>query len=204
MTFLEYQSKENCAIIARKYILARKSGQGGKDMYESLTEYIDRVEKRKKQDWNLTIIKCFTKDVNAFVKKKEKLGLINYWDVIQKHGIDFRIESLMKLDVSEMDAKPVLALIVAAVREERTCDGAYLGYFEKGLVMKWLERLRQIDNSRGMSPEVRKALFAAVAEFAVDMEELPKTLKEIQESPETQERILAGVTRRLCEHGLII
>ena len=172
-------------------------------MYESLTKYIDRVEKRKKQDWNLTIIKCFTKDVNAFVKKKEKLGLINYWDVIQKHGIDFRIESLMKLDVSEMDAKPVLALIVAAVREEETCDGGYLGYFEKGLVIKWLERLRQIDSSRGMSPEVRRPLFAALAEFAVDMEDLPKTLKEIQESSETQERILAGVTRRLREHGLI-
>ena len=172
-------------------------------MYESLTKYIDRIEKRKKQDWNLTIIKCFTKDVNAFVKKKEKLGLINYWDVIQEHGIDFHTESLMKLDVSEMDAKPVLALIVAAVREEGACDDTYLEHFEKGLVMKWLERLRQIDNSRGMSPEVRRPLFAALAEFAVDMEDLPKTMKEIQESPETQERIREDVIQRLREHGLI-
>ena len=39
-----------------------------------------------------------------------------------------------------------MALLLGAVRAERFCDGALLGFFEDGSIRRWLLRLREIDN----------------------------------------------------------
>ena len=49
-------------------------------------------------------------------------------------------------DISSMDAKGVIALLIGAVRAERFCDGALLEFFEEGYILRWLERLAEIDN----------------------------------------------------------
>ncbi len=43
--------------------------------------------------------------------------------------------------------------IVGAIRAERFCDGALLGFLENGCVVKWLERLKQIDDIKGENHE---------------------------------------------------
>ena len=48
-------------------------------------------------------------------------------------------------DVSALDGQTVMALLVGAVRAERFCDGALLGFLESGCVERWLRRLREID-----------------------------------------------------------
>ena len=48
-------------------------------------------------------------------------------------------------DVSDKDAQCVLALILGAVRAERFCDGALMGFFKDGSIEKWLTRLLEID-----------------------------------------------------------
>ena len=52
-------------------------------------------------------------------------------------------------DVSALDGKTVMALLVGAVRAERFCDGALLGFLESGCIGRWLRRLRQIDEEMG-------------------------------------------------------
>ena len=52
-------------------------------------------------------------------------------------------------DVSALDGKTVMALLVGAVRAERFCDGALLGFLETGCIGRWLQRLRQIDEGMG-------------------------------------------------------
>lgn len=47
-------------------------------------------------------------------------------------------------DVSALDAQCVMALIMGAVRAERFCDGALLGFFKDGSIKKWLERLKEV------------------------------------------------------------
>ena len=49
-------------------------------------------------------------------------------------------------DVSELDGQAVTALLLGAVRAERFCDGALLGFFEDGSMRRWLLRLREIDD----------------------------------------------------------
>ena len=48
-------------------------------------------------------------------------------------------------DVSSLDGKTVVALLVGAIRAERFCDGALLDFFEDGSIVKWLSRLKEID-----------------------------------------------------------
>ena len=69
-----------------------------------------------------------------------------YHDTLQSHGLEWGMASMKDADVSSMDAKGVIALLIGAVRAERFCDGALLDFFEEGCILRWLERLAEIDN----------------------------------------------------------
>ncbi len=55
---------------------------------------------------------------------------------------------MSEADVSDKDAQSVLALIIGAVRAERFCDGALMGFFKDGSIEKWLTRLLEIDGGQ--------------------------------------------------------
>lgn len=48
-------------------------------------------------------------------------------------------------DISKLDGQSIMALIMGAVRAERFCDGALLGFFRDGSIQKWLERLKEMN-----------------------------------------------------------
>lgn len=49
-------------------------------------------------------------------------------------------------DVSDKDAKFVIALLVFSVRGERFREGFELDLFKDGLITKWLKRLEELDS----------------------------------------------------------
>ena len=91
------------------------------------------------------MVTAFVKDVYAFDEEHKEFELNRYGETLEKNGIDWGRKSMSNADVSTLDAKCVLALIVGAVRAERFCDGALLEFFENGSVRKWLTRLLEID-----------------------------------------------------------
>ena len=52
---------------------------------------------------------------------------------------------MQKTDVSNIDGETVMALLMGAIRAERFCDGALLGFCKDGSIIKWLGRLKEID-----------------------------------------------------------
>ena len=70
----------------------------------------------------------------------------HYGDTLKSIGLEWGSKSMEEADVSSMDAKGVIALLIGAVRAERFCDGALLAFFKKGCILRWLERLAEIDN----------------------------------------------------------
>ena len=60
---------------------------------------------------------------------------------------------MSEADVSSLDGQCIMALIMGAVRAERFCDGALLRFFREGCIRKWLERLKEIDDSTKMEGE---------------------------------------------------
>ena len=81
------------------------------------------------------------------------MDLTHYYDVLEKNGLALDSTIMQKADIANASGQLVMALIVGAIRAERFCDGALLGFLENGCVVKWLERLKQIDDIKGENHE---------------------------------------------------
>ena len=94
----------------------------------------------------------FIKDVYDFEEKNKDFELTRYGEILKKNGLEWGSKSMSEADVSSLDGQCIMALIMGAVRAERFCDGALLGFFKDGSIKKWLERLKKIDTNN-MSEE---------------------------------------------------
>lgn len=91
------------------------------------------------------LVRKFMDAVFSFAKKHPEYGLNQYRDILEQNGIEWGSVSMDAVDVSDKDEICVMALLLGAVRAERFCDGALLGFFQKGSIQRWLERLKEID-----------------------------------------------------------
>lgn len=91
------------------------------------------------------VVRELEKEIYAFEEQHPDFGLKRYSDILNENGIEWGLDSMQKADVSNLDGRSVMALLLGAVRAERFCDGALLDFCEKGSVTKWLERLKEID-----------------------------------------------------------
>lgn len=89
----------------------------------------------------------FIDDVYAFNDANKDYGLNHYYDILEQNDLELGSKPMSEADVSRLDAKCVMAMIIGAVRAERFCDGALLGFFKDGSVRKWLERLKELDET---------------------------------------------------------
>jgi hypothetical protein len=51
-------------------------------------------------------------------------------------------------DVSSLDGRVVMALLVGVLRADRFCEGVLLGFWNSGAMNRWLERLKEIDEDQ--------------------------------------------------------
>lgn len=99
------------------------------------------------------MIDHFVHDVYAFMEANEDFELNRYGEILRQNGWEWGSQSMSEADVSDKDGRCVMALIMGAVRAERFCDGALLRFFREGCIRKWLERLKEIDDSTKMEGE---------------------------------------------------
>lgn len=126
-------------------------------MYQTLTDYLPEIEKKSAGDWTIhsenpmpfiayiPLVSDFEKEVYNFGENHPEYELGQYQDILRANGIVAGIESMQNADVSQMDGKSIMALLVCAVRAERYMQGALLDLFESGTIRKWLLRLKEID-----------------------------------------------------------
>ena len=91
------------------------------------------------------MVYAFIDDVYQFVNNNKDYELTRYYDILNENGLEWTEESMSEVDVSLLDGKCVMALIMGAVRAERFCDGALLSFFIDGSICRWLQRLKEID-----------------------------------------------------------
>lgn len=136
-------------------------------MYEMLVAFIDKIHNDNIGEWIIDrendgtpehpiqmpfvdysrVVRQFEREVYAFEEEHYEFGLNRYGEILAKYNIDWETESMSKVDISDMDGQGVMALIMAAVRAERFCDGALKEFFENGSIEKWLCRLKEIEES---------------------------------------------------------
>ena len=141
-------------------------------MYEGLTDMLGELSQREYGSWIIDrendgspehpiqmpfvmyseFVRKFMDTVFTFEKNHPEYGLNRYRDILEQNGIKWGSISMDAVDVSGKDGICVMALLLGAVRAERFCDGALLGFFQKGSIQRWLERLKEIDEGvRGTS-----------------------------------------------------
>ena len=84
-----------------------------------------------------------------FVDEYPEYELTHYYDILERNGLEWDSQAMSGADVSELDGQAVMALLLGAVRAERFCDGALLGFFGDGSMRRWLLRLKEIDGRDG-------------------------------------------------------
>ena len=87
----------------------------------------------------------FIHAVQAFVDAHEDFNLRDYFGVLEEAHVAPGRESFESAELSRLEGRTVMAMIVAAVRSERFCDGSYLEFLNSGFFVRCLKRLKAID-----------------------------------------------------------
>lgn len=96
-----------------------------------------------------TMVADVEQAIYDFVDEHPGYELTHYHDILERNGLEWDSQAMSGADVSELDGQAVMALLLGAVRAERFCDGALLGFFEDGSMRRWLLRLKEIDGRDG-------------------------------------------------------
>ena len=86
------------------------------------------------------------KAIYAFVKEHPEYELTKYEEILKANGLEWSSHSMGEADVSYADGKLVMALLMGALRADRFSEGTFLGFCEDGSVVRWLKRLKEIDD----------------------------------------------------------
>ena len=134
-------------------------------MFEELTAFLPQLQDSDYGEWIIDkendgtpehpiqfpfvsydhIVRDFMDAAYSFIDAHKEMGLTHYHDILSESDIEWGSESMKNADVTLLDGRTVMALIVGAIRADRFCEGALLGFFEDGSMSKWLSRLKAID-----------------------------------------------------------
>ena len=134
-------------------------------MYEQLTAFLDELPTTEYGRWHYDrendgslehpyqlpfviynpIVVRLMEAIQKFVDDHPDMELTRYGEILEQSGVKWNLESMSSANVSTLDGRTVVALLVAAMRAERFCDGAFFGFCIDGSIQKWLLRLKEID-----------------------------------------------------------
>jgi len=84
-------------------------------------------------------------EMHCFAKKHPEFELNQYQTILEKKKNEQGCDSVWAMDVDQLDGKTVTALLLGAARAERFSEGTLLRFCKDGSVVKWLKRLKELD-----------------------------------------------------------
>ncbi len=197
-------------------------------MYEALTDYISKfdnieeygewINENDKSDGHVLhipeihyseVVMRFANQIYAFEREHPELDLKNYIEILENNHI--KLDALPDANVSVLDGKVVVALLFAAIRKERFCEGALLDALESGCIRRWLMRLKEIDeegrSTRGdddmgyydYSDEDEERLDKAIDEYWAECDGSLEEYAEKINSLNAPEKDMVYFRRDLCD-----
>ena len=94
------------------------------------------------------LVSLFRDDFHQFSKNHPEFMLTHYGETLEKNGLKWNVDEMRSVDLDKLDEQCIIALIMGAIRAERFCDGALLGFLNDGYLSSWLKRLKDIDWKR--------------------------------------------------------
>lgn len=135
-------------------------------MFESLTRYLPELEHIAAQgSWTIDrtyegesggpiyysdpeynpTVSDLEDAVYDFMDAHREFGIGFQKGPLERIGLGWASGGMFHVDVSQLDYQTVLALVIETVNVERICPGSILTSLETGAMMRWLTRLREID-----------------------------------------------------------
>ncbi len=88
----------------------------------------------------------FVKTLYGFCNTHPEYGHTRYAETLEAYGLQWSANSMAQADLSNAEAKLVIALLIGAVRADRFSEGTLLEFCKNGCIVRWLQRLAAIDN----------------------------------------------------------
>ena len=132
--------------------------------YKILTDYITLMKTDEQGKWKFPshnenepaqmpfvsyseLIYKFIKDFYSFCNAHPEYDAENYKSILSEQGIKAQPSVLKETNVSNIDDKTMIVMIMCVIRMERFCEGLLLALLKEGIIVKWLERLKEIDEA---------------------------------------------------------
>ncbi|MEV9503619.1 DUF6508 domain-containing protein [Bacillus safensis] len=129
--------------------------------FEILTKYIPKLQEDHIGEWVINqendgtaerpiqmpfvnyseTVQRFLDDVYTFAEQHQEMELTRYSEILSENGIEWGSNDMEHVDISNLNAQCVLALIMGVVRAERFSEGAIFNFFKSRNMLKCLERL---------------------------------------------------------------
>ncbi|MGD7061970.1 DUF6508 domain-containing protein [Bacillus altitudinis] len=133
--------------------------------FEILTKYIPMLQEERIGEWVIDqendgtaehpiqmpfvnyseAVRHFIEDIYIFAEQHQEMELTRYREILKENGIESGMNDMENMDISNLNAQCVLALIMGIVRAERFCEGTLFNFFKSGAIVKCLERLDCLD-----------------------------------------------------------
>ncbi len=142
-------------------------------MFEELTAYIPKLQEGQFGEWivdtnndgspehpiqfpfvnYIESVTAFMKAVYRFVDTHQAMDIRNYSAILEEADLKWDYTIMSNADVTDLTGRTVMALILGAIRADRFCEGTLLRFLNEGHIIKWLQRLKQIDLEAEEKPE---------------------------------------------------
>lgn len=90
----------------------------------------------------------FWDEFYLFNKANEEFALSHCATILEENDIDSYGDSLTKAELSRLDARCIMAMMIRIFSSERFSDGVVLYGFKSGHIFNCLERLKEIDEGK--------------------------------------------------------
>lgn len=136
-------------------------------MFEELTRYIPEIEKAGGYfgEWihdldengfprSFSYVRYITpvyeihEALFRFYDTHPEYEMMKFLDIIKENGIAIDFARITEADCASKDAQCMIALLYFAAYAEKWDTGALLQFYESGCILRWLKRLKEIDEAQ--------------------------------------------------------
>lgn len=142
--------------------------------YKTLTDHIDVLSYSNFGEWNsgnssddvVTLpfviyskeVMDFLLSVDNFLDVENNDIFFDYKSLLEKENIEYSMDAFIAADINKLQAETLCAMIIGTIRADRFCEGVLLESFENGHILKWLKRLKELDEAKVIINEIDETI----------------------------------------------
>lgn len=142
--------------------------------YKTLTDHIDVLSNSNFGEWSSgnssedavalpfviysKEVMDFLLSVDNFLDVENNDIFFDYKSLLEKENIEYSMDAFIAADINKLQAETLCAMIIGTIRADRFCEGVLLESFENGHILKWLKRLKELDEAKVLINEIDETI----------------------------------------------